>query len=135
MNNLTELEVVMKRIVLLASVSLLGACTATGPATVDEASARDDVLTPIFFVSQFVEVELHEQRYSGVWATVPGQDPDRWKVFGSAVRHHVAHMREAQATLDASDGARLICRWVSHHEEVNGTCVDGKGRRYRLQAL
>lgn len=126
----------MKRIVMLTLVLLLAGCAATGPLSGSEASTRDEpVLTPLFFAPKFVEVELHGKRYSGAWATVPGQDPDRWKVFGSAVRHHVAHMREAQAALDTADGARLTCRWVSHHAEVTGTCVDGKGSRYRLQTL
>jgi hypothetical protein len=136
MNDLTELEAVMKRICMLSLVLLLGGCTAGGPIAGGEASTRDEaVLTPLFFAPKFVEVELYGKRYSGAWATVPGQDPERWKLFGGAVRHHVAHMREAQAALDAADGARLTCRWVSHHADVNGTCVDGEGRRYRLQTM
>lgn len=126
----------MKRIGTLTCVLLLGGCTATGPlAGGDAATADETVLTPTFFVSKMVEIELHGKRYSGAWTTVPGQDRDRWKPFGNGLRHHVAHMREAQATLQAVDGARLTCRWVIHHEEVKGTCVDGRDRRYRLQTL
>lgn len=80
-----------------------------------------------------MEVVLEGQRYVGAWSDKRCFTPQCRGVYRNVLRHERRHIRQGQAELLTTDGARLVCTWVSHLPEVRGTCTAGDGRRFELR--
>lgn len=118
----------------LALALLLGGCAGNVALTAgDGRPAGDGVLRMVWIEPHDLEIRIGGKRYVGPWSTERCTFAACGTDYQRANRLHKRHFRKGQATLVAEDGDRLVCEWVSHLPEVNGTCQDSAGRGYILR--
>lgn len=83
-----------------------------------------------------MEVMLDGKRYEGESVRIPcTTDACRGLYRNDTLRLHKGHVSKGnKATLESKDGERLVCEWVSHLTDAEGTCHAQDGRQFRLKA-
>ncbi len=124
----------MKYLSILLTTLLLASCATTDVALTpaDNSQAGAGSLKIVWLSSNTAEIQLDGKRYAGEWTDSRCFTPECRGEF-NATKLHRRHIRKGSAELVAKDNSRLNCQWVSHDEEVIGTCRAQDGRTFRLE--
>jgi len=100
----------------------------------DQSEAGAGTVQIVWLRPNRARIHLDDQRYVGEWRERRCFTQECRGEFWNIGKIHRQHIRKGVAELVAKDNKRLNCAWVSHHQEVIGTCRADDGRVYRLQA-
>jgi hypothetical protein len=109
--------------------SALSACTSAGslrsaaPDAPISGTVTRGVLEP-----HDVEVTLEGKTYRGEWRTLAPTLKQKEKT----PYPHRYHVGRVESTLTAPDGSRLVCNWLTHGYEGEGSCRAPDRREFKL---
>lgn len=114
---------------------LLAGCATTkvSLSPVDEAIAGTGTLQIVWLLPNTAEILLDGKRYVGEWSGSRCFTSQCRGEFWNVPKLHRRHIRRSSAELVAKDNTRLHCEWVSHDEEVIGSCQADNGGKFKLE--
>ena len=118
----------------VALVSLLNGCTTTLDLKGSDAPQVSGVLSVDWIEPHAIVIQHDGMRYSGDWSSrVCTTDACRG-VFRNVLKIHRRHIHQGRAVLAAKNGSSLVCEWVSHLPELDGTCRAQDGSLFKLKS-
>lgn len=112
---------------------LLAGCATPEGGRADPSAALAGTLQLLRVGPERAEIELDGKRYVGEWADGRCFTSQCRGEFFNVPKTQRSQVRRGTAELTAADASRLSCAWVSHDQQVIGTCQASDGRRYQLR--